>query len=60
MLTEIMLPTYSNLSLCHLKMGSYESVVSFCNQILNISDSNSKARYRRGLAFLELKKVNTS
>lgn len=52
-----MIPSYSNISLCHLKLGLYESVVPFCNQILTHDISNVKAKYRRGLAYSQMKKV---
>jgi hypothetical protein len=57
MFTQIMIPTYSNLSLCHLKIGSYDSAISFCNQILSHDDSHTKSKYRRGLAYKNLKQV---
>lgn len=52
-----MIPAYSNISLCHLKLGLYESVVPFCNQILTHDISNVKAKFRRGLAYIGMKKV---
>lgn len=58
MFTQVTIPAYSNLSLCHLKLGSYDSVVSFCNQILAHDISNVKAKYRRGLAHHKLKKYD--
>lgn len=54
---QVMIPAYSNISLCHLKLGLYESVVPFCNQILTHDISNVKAKYRRGLAYSQMKKV---
>ncbi len=52
-----MIPVYSNLCLCHLQMGMYESVVIFANQILGHNGGHAKARYRRGLAYQKLNKV---
>jgi tetratricopeptide (TPR) repeat protein len=57
MFPKTIIPAYSNLALCHLKLGSYDSVISFCNQILNHDNSNVKAKYRRGLAYHKLKNV---
>jgi hypothetical protein len=57
MMKETILPAYSNLSLCHLHLGSYETVITLTNQILNQNKSHVKALYRRGIAQKNLKKV---
>lgn len=58
MMIETVLPAYNNLSLCYLKLKNYEMVVSFTNQVIGQDPSNVKARYRRGLAYKELKNVD--
>ncbi len=55
---SIILPAYNNLSLCYLKLKNYEVVVSFTNQVLGQDSGNVKARYRRGLAYTELKRTD--
>lgn len=54
---ETIIPSYLNLALCYLKLESYETVVPVCNQIIGFDKKNTKARYRRGLAYQKLKKV---
>ncbi len=55
---EIVLPAYNNLALCYLKLKNYELVVSFTNQVLGQDPDNVKARYRRALAYKELKSID--
>lgn len=55
MMIYTVLPAYNNLALCYLKLKNYELVVSFTNQVLGQDADNVKARYRRALAFKELK-----
>jgi hypothetical protein len=57
MMISTVLPTYSNLSLCYLKLKNYELVVSLTNQVLGQDPDNVKARYRRALAFQEMKRT---
>ena len=57
MMKEAIMPCYLNLSLCHLKMESYEAVLMFANQVLVQDNSNSKAMYRRAMAYKGLKQV---
>jgi tetratricopeptide (TPR) repeat protein len=50
MLKKIIIPAYSNLSLCYLKMKKYNMVITFANQVLASDSANVKNLYRRGLA----------
>ncbi len=55
---DFIMPAYSNLALCHLKLGNYDSVLVYANQTLIQDNSNIKAFYRRGMAYKGLKQVN--
>lgn len=50
MLKNIIIPAYSNLSLCYLKTKRYDMVITFSNQVLASDSSNIKNLYRRGVA----------
>lgn len=50
MLKSIIIPAYSNLSLCYLKNKRYDMVLTFTNQVLASDSANIKSLYRRGVA----------
>lgn len=50
MLKNIIIPAYSNLSLCYLKSKRYDMVITFTNQVLASDSANIKNLYRRGVA----------
>lgn len=50
MLKTIILPAYSNLSLCYLKNKKYDMVITFANQVIASDSANVKNIYRRGQA----------
>ena len=55
---KLILPSYNNLALCYLKLENYDLVEKFTNQILGQNPDNLKARYRRALAYKQLKKYD--
>ena len=57
MMKEFIMPSYSNLALCHLKLKNYDSVLIMTNQVLIQDNANSKALYRRAMAYKGLKQV---
>jgi tetratricopeptide (TPR) repeat protein len=50
MMKEIILPAYSNLGLCYLKMERWNLVIMMSNQVLTSDPDNLKNLYRRGIA----------
>lgn len=50
MLKYIIIPAYSNLSLCYLKQKKYDMVLTFADQVLKSDSANIKNLYRRGIA----------
>ena len=50
MMKEIILPAYSNLALCYLKMERWALVITMTNQVLQSDPSNTKNIYRRAIA----------
>ena len=55
MMKEIILPAYSNLSLCYLKLKNWGLVISMADQVLQSDANNVKNLYRRGIARKERK-----
>lgn len=51
MMKTIIIPSYSNLSLCYLHLQKYELVLTFTNQVLMHESANVKNLYRRGVAY---------
>lgn len=51
---------YLNLSSCSLQLEKFDSCVSHCNSVLDIDTMNMKAYYRRGQAFIGLKKRSSA
>ncbi len=50
MLKEIILPAYSNLSLCYYKMQKWPLCINFANQVLQNDKDNTKNLFRRAVA----------
>jgi tetratricopeptide (TPR) repeat protein len=50
MLKHTILPAYSNLALCNLKLQRYSMVITFADQVLISDSANIKNVYRRGVA----------
>ena len=50
LMKEVIRPSYSNLSLCYLKLQKWDLVLTFTQQIINEDPSNIKNLYRRGVA----------
>ena len=50
MMKQIILPAYSNLSLCYYKLGNWQLVMNFSNQVLISDKDNVKNMFRRGVA----------
>ena len=55
MMKDVVLPAYSNLSLCYWKMERWNMVITFANQVLQSDSANVKNIYRRGIARKMLK-----
>jgi len=51
---EVEIPTSSNLTLCYLKEGDYQSVIKYANKLLSTEEDNVKILYRRGMAYSHL------
>lgn len=51
---EVEIPTSSNLTLCYLKEGDYQSVIKYANKLLSTEEDNVKILYRRGMAYTHL------
>ena len=47
---EIILPSYSNLSLCYYKMENWSLVITTASQVIQSYPGNVKNLYRRGIA----------
>ncbi|XP_064602899.1 tetratricopeptide repeat protein 9C-like [Liolophura sinensis] len=54
--TALQLDCYNNLAACILQQEkpNYEKVVMYCDNVLELSPSNVKAMYRRGVAYYHL------
>jgi len=50
MMKEIILPAYSNLSLCYMKLERWGLVITMANQVIQGEPDNIKNLYRRGIA----------
>ena len=57
MFRSIIIPAQSNLALCYLKIGSYDTLVNLCNEIIGHDPKNVKALYRRGIGRYHIKQV---
>ena len=57
MFNDIIMPSYSNLALCYIKLENYAAVLPLCHQLIVQDDGHIKARYRRGIAYKHLKQV---
>ena len=55
LMREIVLPSYSNLSLCYWKMEKWNMVITFADQVLQSDSANVKNIYRRAVARKMLK-----
>ena len=49
---------YLNLALCNLKLGKNHEAIYYCSLALDRDDSNEKALYRRGVAYLNINELN--
>jgi len=47
---------HSNLASCYLQLGNWNECVNECNAVLSTDESNRKALYRRGQAYIALGK----
>ncbi|TDH71512.1 hypothetical protein CCR75_007507 [Bremia lactucae] len=55
MIQIIKLAVWSNMALCHLKLGAQpEQVLSFCDKVLALEPQHSKARFRKAQALVQL------
>lgn len=57
-ITEIGIPTHLNMSWCFMKKEDWENVIFYTNKILELEPKNTKALYRRCIAYLNSNKVN--
>ncbi len=55
---ELKIQCLLNLSMCHLRLKSYQYAVETTTKVLTLDSNNSKALYRRGVANLELGNVD--
>jgi tetratricopeptide (TPR) repeat protein len=49
---------YLNLALCNLKLGKNHEAIYYCSLALDREESNEKALYRRGVAYLNINELN--
>ena len=47
-----------NMAACQLKLEHFDHVLKTCTKVLDIETSNSKAYYRRGMAYLKMKEFD--
>ncbi|OQR82163.1 hsp70 [Thraustotheca clavata] len=52
---SVKLSLYLNLAQCYLKMEAYQKAVSNCKDALDLDGNNTKALYRRAIAYEKLK-----
>ena len=57
---ELRLACVGNLSACQLKLQHYDHTIQNCSRILHEHPCNSKALYRRGVAYLALRDLEHS
>lgn len=53
-LNELKLVHFSNVGLCHLKLGNREKCVSYCTKALALDANSVKLLFRRGKSYMEL------
>jgi len=51
---EVQIPSFLNSALCYIKLNDHKTAIQFCDSVLEIDDTNSKALYRRALCHQEL------
>lgn len=51
---SLKLPLYLNIAACQMKFREYHNVINNCTKVLGIENANTKALYRRSLAYTEL------
>eukprot|EP00761_Pharyngomonas_kirbyi_P013111 gb/GECH01013138.1/.p1 GENE.gb/GECH01013138.1/~~gb/GECH01013138.1/.p1 ORF type:complete len:370 (+),score=109.78 gb/GECH01013138.1/:1-1110(+) len=54
------IPCLTNRSACHFKLRRYNAVVEDCNQVLAFDRQHTKALFRRGQAYTELKEFESA
>jgi tetratricopeptide (TPR) repeat protein len=60
LIEEIGIPVHLNLAYCYLQLEEkWESVIYYCNKVLELKPDQLKALYRRCKAYLKLKNVKT-
>jgi tetratricopeptide (TPR) repeat protein len=57
---KIKLPCYLNIAACKVKQGLWKDVIENAGKAIDIDSNNTKALFRRGLAYLELDEWNKS
>ena len=57
---ELKLACMGNMSACQLKLKQYQDTIRNCNKILQKQPHNSKALYRRGVAYFALRDLERS
>ncbi len=57
LIEEVGIPVHLNLAFCFLQVEDWESVIYYCNKVLELNPENVKAIYRRCKAYLKLKEV---
>uniref|UniRef100_A0A8C4XBR6 peptidylprolyl isomerase n=1 Tax=Erpetoichthys calabaricus TaxID=27687 RepID=A0A8C4XBR6_ERPCA len=50
----LVLSSLLNLAMCHLRLQEYSHAVEKCNKVIEVDNSNEKALYRRGKAWLQM------
>ena len=55
---KVELPACLNLGLCYLKTEQYHYAIKYCSQALDKDDTNDKAYFRRGVAYLNIGELN--
>ena len=59
LIEEVGIPVHLNLAYCYLQLEEkWESVIYYCNKVLELKPDQLKALYRRCKAFLKLKNVS--
>lgn len=54
---EVSIPTYLNMSLASMKLKKWESVIRYCDKVIEILFNNPKALYRKSIALFNLGKT---
>jgi tetratricopeptide (TPR) repeat protein len=57
MVKDIETPTYLNLALCYIKIEQFHFAIKYATQALENDANNSKALYRRGVAYTKIGEV---